>query len=222
MSKIAFLTTIFPMKKEFLNDFFTSLENQTVTNFDVILVNDGFENFEEIKENYKNLNIIELPYTDTIAKNREFGINWCKKNGYDLLIFGDSDDCFEKNRVEVSLKLLQEYNVVVNDVTLFNEKGTIVEKYFSNRLSNYFEFDFNFIKDKNICGFSNSAINLGVLDEVKFSEDLKIVDWYFYKYLLKKTKAVFTNDTITYYRQHGSNLLGLKDYKKFKFWHERD
>ena len=219
--RVAFLTIIFPMKNSFLFDFFDSLSNQTYKNFDIIVINDGYENFEKIKLNYQ-LNIIEVKYSSTIAKNREFGINWCKKNGYDIIVFGDSDDYFANNRVEVSLKLLQKYNVVVNDVTLFNENRIIIEKYFSKRLSNYFKFSFNFIKDKNVCGFTNSAVNLAIMDEIKFDKHLKIVDWYFYKNLLKKTKAIFTNDTVTYYRQHNSNLLGLKDYKKFKFWHEKD
>jgi len=220
--KTAFLTTIFPMEKKFLIDFFNSLTIQTYKNFDVIVVNDGFDNFDDIKKEYKNLNIIELVCKKSIAKNREFGINWCKQNAYEVLIFGDSDDYFEKNRVEVSLDLLKNYNVVVNDVILFNESGIIIKNYFSERLNNYFEFDYDFIKDKNICGFSNSAIKLSLIDEVRFDKNLKIVDWYFYKNLLKKTKAIFTNDTITYYRQHNNNLIGMENYKNFKFWHEKD
>lgn len=220
--KIAFLTTIFPMKEEFLYDFFDSLKKQTYKSLDIIVVNDGFKKFDNIKNFYKELNITELKYQNTIAKNREFGINWCIKNGYDILIFGDSDDYFEKNRIEISLKLLKKYDIVVNDVTLFNENGIIIKKYFSKRLSDYFEFDYNFLRDKNICGFSNSTVNLKIVDEVKFDKDLKIVDWYFYKNLLTKTKAVFTNETVTYYRQYTNNLLGLKEYKKFKFWHEKD
>jgi len=220
--KTALLTTIFPIKKEFLVDFFNSLGSQTYKEFEIVVVNDGFKNFEEIKKEYKNLNVIELPYSNTPAKNREFGINWCKKNGYEILIFGDSDDYFEKDRIEVSLKRLEKYSVVINDVSLFNEDGIFIERYFSKRLKNYFEFDFDFIKDKNICGFSNSAVNLSLIDKIEFDRDLKIVDWYFYKSLLKKTKAIFTNDTVTYYRQYSNNLIGLKDYKNYRFWHEKD
>ena len=48
--KIAFLTTVFPMKTEYLYDFFDSLQKQTYKKFNIIVVNDGYENFEEIKK----------------------------------------------------------------------------------------------------------------------------------------------------------------------------
>ena len=92
IQKIAFLTTIFPMKREYIYDFFNSLEQQTYKAFDIIVVNDGFENFEEIKKEYETLNIIELKYSNTPARNREHGINYCINNRYDIIIFGDSDD----------------------------------------------------------------------------------------------------------------------------------
>lgn len=41
--------------------------------------------------------------------------------------------------------------------------------------------------------------------------DLAAVDWYFFTLLLLKNKiAIFTNETVTYYRQHSQNLVGLK------------
>ena len=46
--KIAFLTTIFPMEEEYLKDFFNSLLQQTYKEFDILVVNDGYENFENL------------------------------------------------------------------------------------------------------------------------------------------------------------------------------
>ena len=208
---VAFLTTIFPIKKEILYDFFNSLEKQTYKEFDLIVVNDGFEGFGEFKKKYNSLNIIELKHSNTPAKNREYGINWCINNGYDILIFGDSDDYFESNRVEVSIKKLKHYDIVVNDLTLFNEKKIISEKYFSNRLSNNQIIDFNFIKEKNIFGFTNTALKVKALDKsVSFDENIIAVDWFLFTLLLLKGKtAIFTNETVTYYRQYDKNLIGL-------------
>lgn len=106
-NKIAFLTTVFPKNKNFLPDFFNSLENQSFKNFDVIVVNDGLKNFQNYKKNFKKLNIIDINKSSTPIKNREIGINYCIKNKYDILIFGDSDDYFKKNRVEESLELFK-------------------------------------------------------------------------------------------------------------------
>jgi hypothetical protein len=219
--KIAFLTTIFPMEDEFLNDFFNSLENQTFKKFDVIVVNDNYENFKIIKDKYKNLNIIELKFSNTPAKNREFGINWCKENGYNVLIFGDSDDCFSENRVEKSIQLLEKRNVIVNDLTLFDKKGIIIEKYFSHRIKNNSVIDYEFIKNKNICGLSNTAINLDIVNKkVEFPKDIIAVDWYLFKSLLKNYNALFTNEIVTYYRQYENNTIGLKNDGNFLFWWE--
>lgn len=219
MNKIAFLTTVFPMEKLYLYDFFDSLENQSFSGFDVIIINDGYKNFEEIKSVYsKYLNIIELECSNTPAKNREYGINYCIENSYDILIFGDSDDYFKKNRVEKSLELLRSNDIVVNDLSLFDENGIHEEKYLSNRLRNLQLIDFEFIKDKNIFGLSNTAIKLYGLKKIIIPDDLIAVDWYFFTLLLfEGLEAIFTNETVSYYRQYQGNTIGFKDINEVSF-----
>ena len=48
--KIAFLTTIYPIEDDYLYTFFDSLDGQTFKNFDLIVVNDGYLNFDKIKK----------------------------------------------------------------------------------------------------------------------------------------------------------------------------
>ena len=223
--KIAFLTTIFPMKRQFLIDFFNSLNNQTHDNFDVVVVNDGYSNFNEIKLKYGKLNIVELEYSNTPAKNREYGINYCIERKYDILIFGDSDDYFSNNRVELALEALNSNDIVVNDVSLFDNNGTYEDMYISNRLENDSKVNFNYIKNKNIFGLSNTALKINILSRVSFDKDLVAVDWHLYKGLLKNgCKAIFTNKAITYYRQHKDNTVGLQAIKGkyYLWWEQRD
>ena len=209
--KIAFLTTIFPMDKTYLYDFFNSLQKQTYQNFGVIVVNDGYTNLEEFIREFKSLSIIELQHSDTPAKNREFGINYIRENNYDVLIFGDSDDYFDTNRIQLSIDLLNDFDVVVNDLTLFDEQNGIYnKKYISNRIKDATKIEFDFIKDKNIFGLSNTAVNVSILDNIHFDKDLIAVDWYLYStLLLRNKKAIFTNKTITYYRQYANNTIGI-------------
>ena len=208
--KVAFLTTVFPMEIEYLLDFFNSLERQTYQYFDVVVVNDGYVGFEDIINQYPEINIIELKYSDTRAKNREYGINYVINNHYDILIFGDSDDYFKENRVEISLIKLLEYDIVINDLSLFNGDDIFSRHYISNRISNNTEIDLEFIKDKNIFGMSNSAIKLGKLEEISFDKELIAIDWYLFSILLiKGDKALFTTETETFYRQHGENIIGM-------------
>ena len=223
MKNVAFLTTIFPMKEQFLIDFFDSLNRQTYDKFDVVVVNDGYDNFYDVKMKYQNLSIVELPYSDTPAKNREYGINYCIDNKYDILIFGDSDDYFSDNRITKSIKLLSSHDIVVNDLTTFDKTGILHDKYISNRIENNLIINYNFIKDKNIFGMTNTAINLNILNKVKFDDSLIAVDWFMFKDLLKLGhKAIFTNEIISYYRQHFDNTIGLREVGgKYPLWWEK-
>jgi glycosyltransferase involved in cell wall biosynthesis len=214
MNKVAFYTTIFPMKKEYLEDFFESIKNQTYKEFDLIIVNDGFEDFETFLKKFNELEIIELKGNGNIAHNREIGIKYCIEHNYDFLIFGDSDDYFQSNRIEISLKYLIEGNcdIVVNDLTLFST-NVIEDKYISNRIENNVEIEFDFIRNKNIFGLSNTAIKVKSLDDkINIPSEIQVVDWYLFSFLLlKNKKAKFTNETISFYRQYNNNLVGLKE-----------
>ena len=224
LNKVSFLTTVFPGNKNFLIEFFNSLKDQTFKNFDVIVINDGYDDFEKVKKKYNDvLNIIEIKYSNLPKKNKEYGINYCIENKYDILIFGDSDDYFGNNRIEKSIDLLKKYDIVVNDLVLFDQKGVIVNKYFSNRLKNLDLVNYEFIKDKNVFGLSNTAIKLENILKVNFDNCREIIDWYLFKKLLKQgLKAVFTNETISYYRQHQNNIIGLKSQNKsYKLWWEK-
>jgi len=217
-SKIAILTTIFPMEEQYLEEFLSSLENQTFKEFEIIVVNDGYREFNKLKNKYKNLTFIELHYSDTHAKNREYGINYAITNGYDILIFADSDDYFKENRVAVNIEKLKNYDIVINDLSLFYDKSCYEKMYLSNRLKNNSNIELNFILDKNIFGMSNSAIKLRGLERIEFHKSLIAIDWYFFSYLLiKGLKAVFTNETETFYRQYKDNIIGMGKITKDKF-----
>ena len=209
-SNTVFLTTIFPEIERYLGDFFISLEKQTEKDFDILVINDGFKDFNNYTRRFSNLNIIDIEVRRSPAKNREAGINFAIELGYKYIIFGDSDDYFSHNRVDISLKMLNDYDIVVNDLTLFDEKGVISKKYISNRIKNNSEINIEFIKIKNIFGLSNTAIKVGELKHIKFDRELIAVDWHLFSLLLLQgKKAIFTNKVETFYRQYSSNTVGL-------------
>ena len=223
MSNIAFLTTIFPQNKKYLKSFFDSLMTQTYKDFDLIVVNDNLKNLYYYKELYSDINIININSCKTPAKNREIGINYCIDQKYEALVFGDSDDYFKNNRIKKSLEILRKADVVVNDLSLFNNNGVYENYYLSNRLKNLDKVDIEFIKDKNIFGMSNTAIKLKKIKKVSFNDKIVAVDWFFFKKLLKKgLKAIFTNETESFYRQHKNNTIGLKiRNNKYYLWWEK-
>lgn len=207
-----FFTTIYPTSEKYLDTFFYSLMLQTYKDFDVLVVNDGVDNFQSYIKNYLGLNIIEFLASGSPSKNREIGINKALKLGYKYIIFGDCDDYFSDNRVSVCLDKLKDYDIVVNDLTLFNVSDVFNKKYISNRFKDNTEIHFENIKDKNFFGLSNTALNLDVIEKVDFDVDLVAVDWYFFTILLlKENRAIFTNECITFYRQYENNTVGIND-----------
>jgi len=217
--KIAFLTTIFPIDKSYIFDFFDSLMAQTRKDFDLIVVNDGYMNFEEIKCLYSNLKIIEIPSAGAIAKNRECLINYAKNNGYDIAIFGDIDDFFSNDRIKRSVDGLKQADIVVNELTAIRDGKVVLENIYSPRIYNNKAIKFEFIKEKNIFGLSNTAINLSCLPKslVRFPDELVAVDWYFYSTLLNSgLTAIFVNDIVTYYRQYSENTIGASSLTEIK------
>jgi hypothetical protein len=130
--------------------------------------------------------------------------------GYSVVVFGDSDDYFEKNRIEKSIELLESHDIVINDLSLFNAKGIYDCLYFSHRIKNNTIIDFDFILEKNIFGLSNTAIKLDLIDSINFDPSLVAVDWYLFSLLLLKARhAIFTNETQTFYRQYSDNTIGI-------------
>jgi hypothetical protein len=212
MRKFAFLTTIYPIDERYITDFFHSLINQTDTDFDLIILNDDYLEFSALKKQYSGLSIIELKSANNIALNRERLIKYAIDNNYCFALFGDIDDYFESNRVQVSKSLLEASDIVVNDLTSFSSVGVINEKILSSRIVNNSVITLDFILEKNIFGLSNTAIKLDGLQsqDIMFSPDIVAVDWYFFStLLLQGRRAVFTSDTVTYYRQHDSNTVGI-------------
>lgn len=210
--KTAVLTTIFPVKEAYAHDYFASLARQSVQGFDVVLVNDGFGDLSALKAQYPQLNIIELESAGGIAKNREQMCQFALNNQYDVAIFADIDDYSSDNRVAHSLRLLADYDVVVNDLTSFNDTEQLQSQILSKRVADGDEITLEFIRDKNLCGLSNTAMRLTdvAAETLRFPSDLVAVDWYLFSTLLCQSKrAVFTNQAVTYYRQHQANTVGI-------------
>lgn len=210
--KIAFLTTVFPTDSSYVIEFFESLSKQTLKHFDVIVLNDGYADFDKIKKQFHFLSIIELPAAGSIAKNRQAQIQFAKINHYDIAVFGDIDDIFSENRIEKSVKALKNADIIVNDLTSIKDGNIIDKQIYSRRLTDQQLIPFDFIKDKNVFGMSNTAVNLKVvpLALIQFSDELIAVDWFFFSLLLLNgAKALFVADSLTFYRQYDANVIGI-------------
>jgi hypothetical protein len=211
--KTGVLAVIFPMDIAYIYQYFDSLCAQSYTDFDVIVINDGYVNLESILRKYASLKISVQNYTNTPAKIREFGINYMIMNNYEVLIFTDVDDYIADNRVERVLSKLNNCDIVVNDLTLFNDAGILHENYISNRLANNTHIDIEYIRQKNLFGLSNSAVKITNLHPFSIPETITVADWYIFSYLLTLGMvAIFTTETNSFYRRHGSNQVEIGNY----------
>lgn len=209
-NEIVVLTTLFEQNLVYVNEFFFSLTNQTYKNFDLLVVNDGFCDLDTIIEKHSSLHIIELSGLGNVAKNRELLINKAIELGYVKAVFADFDDYFSFNRIFLLNKLLNDYDLIVNDLAIVSNGVVISEAYLTSAIENNKELYLEDILESNFFGMSNVAVKLSCVEKVSFDNELKAVDWFFFsKILLGGARAIYTDQCITYYRQHQSNLANI-------------
>ncbi len=214
MNDTIILTFTHPFAEPYFGDFLKSCDKQTNKEFDLVIVNDGLASLHSMVEKHPTLNITIKDFKGTISENRLYGLNYIKRKGYKYIILADSDDFFSANRVQKTINILYNNEIVANDFALINIHGDILDThYISHRLKNGDIIDFESIKDKNILGFSNSAFRAEIIPKhLSIPGDIAVVDWYFYTILLHAGhKAIFSNEMITYYRQYDANMIGINN-----------
>jgi hypothetical protein len=225
-SKICIFSVVHPGSLKYLPEYLDSLKCQTVTCFDVFLVNDSCDIsiLNKIVDSYHayfNLSIFD--YSSTHFANRLVGLGQLSERGYEIILFCDSDDILSCDRVEKSIIAHQKYNIVIGDLIPFafginNSLNT--EGLWKDRIGADKIIDASFFSDKNIAGFGNTSIKTSILDGVSFKDVNPLApDWFFFNSLIEKTGEIYFSSVIlTYYRQHDYNIAGTAKYtpKKLK------
>jgi glycosyltransferase involved in cell wall biosynthesis len=213
--KFAFATVIYPEALKFLPNFLKSLRGQTYQNFHLVIVNDGCDEKDIVIEGL-DFNIV--PGGKSITENREILINAVLDQKFEWVIFGDSDDFFDSNRIEVIDEYSKDYDLISNDIIPV-EGDKIWNPQFQKILGNFSEIATVFIRDKNLFGFSNTACRTEYIKNKSIPSEIIAVDWFlFAKAIQSGAKACFTAKTCTYYRQWEENIIGIikTDIKQIK------
>ncbi len=204
--------TVYPGIEKYISDYFLSLNNQSMNEFDVLIANDGLSEFEITLDSNKHL-CKSLNVNGTISSNRRNVISHAIEMGYKKIVFTDCDDTFEQNRIEVLCELLGRNAVVVNDLDLTNEDGIQqTTKYFSQRFNDADKINENMIRTGNIMGLSNTAVCIEALNDIPalIEGDSIAFDWYLWACVFQSgIDALFTSKTSTKYRVYGKNTAGL-------------
>ena len=209
--KTLLVSFVYPKIKQYLKDFFISLDNQTFEEFDTIIFNDNFtENLRnygydgKIMYNSEKLNIFEV---------RKLIIDYSNKNKYDLLIFADADDVMAKDRVEIIIKSYEDnVSFFYNDLYLLSNRST---DFFKGKLPHRIT-DLNKIKEYNFLGMSHTALNMKkekeILKKMPITNKMIAFDWYIHSYILLKGGSGKKVNTKTYYRTYDHNTAGFPNY----------
>lgn len=209
---IVVVGAVYPGIKLFLDDYLNSLESQTNDEFDLLIVNDGFKGLDYLLEK-RSLNWICENVAGSISLNRRILINKALEMGYRKIIFTDTDDTFEANRVEVLNNMLDKNPVIVNDLDITDIEGNeLIKRYFSKRYSEAEMISNDYLFKGNLMGFSNTAVQSEVFQGIPSLQSGEAIafDWYLWSsVLLFGHKARFTSETSTKYRNYGNNIAGL-------------
>lgn len=208
----AVLGVVFKKNEKFIDKYLSSLEKQSYRDFDLILINDGFEGLDRYTSKYE-LSVRVWEYTNTPAKIRQYAINRIKKERYRYVVFTDSDDFYAQNRIQICVSLLKKHDIVVNDLTTVSQKEKVLSQaYFSKRFRDGAMIGPEDLQCGNMLGFSNTGLRVSCLKErISFPKKMISADWFFFANLLNQgRKAIFTNKTISFYRLYGDNVAGLQ------------
>ncbi|MEX0997209.1 MAG: hypothetical protein WDZ45_09200 [Flavobacteriaceae bacterium] len=219
MSKITLTTFVYPLAVPYLGQLINCINNQTVLPDEVLVFNDGLlgaeSYFEKLNIDFKIIEACGSPF-----KIRTQAFEYLEKNNTDIIVFQDSDDLMQQNRIEVVEKKLNRCDMVVNDLSFMNQDGELYCKnIWEKRLPNDFTFEADFISNKNIVGLGNTSILKKSLQgfQLKLPKtDLIVADWFIFFQLMfkKKIKAIFTSETTTFYRQYSENISTMSENNK--------
>ncbi len=219
---ISIIVPIYNTEK-YLHQCLDSILNQTYTNFEVLLVNDGSTDSsrmicQEYVERDSRFRYIEKD-NGGVASARNLGL---ERSGGAYITFIDSDDWVESNHLEALLKGIKENNadIAVSKHKSFNtEDGLFYFPAYSNQNQNDL-----CIKKKQICPFlelfpklnslthdfaciasklfkKSLTQNLFLDEKLQQSEDLD----YFFKLYLRAESVVYIDEVTYIYVQHGQN-----------------
>ena len=197
---------IYPGVEKYMKDYCNSLKIQDTSEFDILILNDKYD--ESFPLNDNRITILNIENNLTPPEIRMLGIKHAINNNYKYIIFSDTDDYFSSNRISASKEKLIKYDFVYNNYILIDSSGDIINKY----CSSYFKIrrkniSISDIIDKNIIGFGNSGVKVKKLDNLYIPKEILAVDWWIYSILLLNScKGSYIPEAINYYRQHENNL----------------
>lgn len=197
----------------FLNETLTSVYNQSYTDWECIIINDGStDNTEQIANQWVHKEArFKYFYKNNggLSNARNLGLE--KAEG-EYLMFLDSDDCIHKDKISKSITLItsKKFDIVISDFRMFKTDVSNLKPAFCNLSEQQFSFEsilldwdtkFNF--PPHCCVFSSH-----LFENLRFNETLKAKeDWFMWIGVFSKNpKLEFINEPLAFYRKNPKSM----------------
>ncbi|UHG94868.1 glycosyltransferase family 2 protein (plasmid) [Spirosoma oryzicola] len=189
----------------FIEEQVKSILSQLSLDDELIVSDDGSSDTTlAIIESFNDSRIRIVPsrrYKST-AKNFENSLRYAEGN---FIILSDQDDIWYPNKIDAVLGILVDYDLVLTDCRVVDNKGkTMYDSFFNIRKS-----QLGFCKNlwKNSYMGCCMAFKRNVLNYVlPFPEHIYYHDWWIGLMVELKGKPYLYNQPLIYYRRHGANM----------------
>ena len=212
--------------EKFLREQLESIFAQTVPADEIVICDDGSnDNTLKILEEYQNRfpEILKIYQNETnlgFSKNFEKAIYLCTK---DIIITSDQDDIWKINKIEETLNFFTEnpdFEAVFNDLEIVDEQLKTLEPSYLNWKNFSYDFISKEIENRHLfvplvmqgsfvlgCAL---AIKKDALQKYQLKDFEVAHDYLIAQKLTFKNKLGFIPKTLSFYRQHESQVCGLK------------
>lgn len=205
---------------EWLNESLLSVFNQTYSNWECIIINDGStDKSEEIAKVWVNKDSRFRYYYQKnkgVSAARNFGLEKAKGN---YIQFLDADDVIDCKKIELSLKTLKESNdknakILISNFRMFRGNSNYSTEPYCHLNARLFNFEsvlYHWNETFSIpihCGFFDASL----FESIRFPENLTAQeDWVVWVKLFKlNIKAIFLNKPLALYRRNPSSRTMTK------------
>jgi glycosyltransferase involved in cell wall biosynthesis len=205
--RVACLTVTYPGVEEYLADFIGAFRRQTHGAAELVIMNDGLTDIQELLDHFKLHNVQIEDISGTPAQNRLAGLQLCASRGFDLIVCADADETMAPDRIQNVMEYFQanpDADLVYNNAQYQDSHGRFSLN-FKPRLQWQDLLDFN------VLGYGAMNLRSGLVDFFVNEADTRAVafDWWLgMVYLLHHEGVDFLADTYNIYRKHPANFVG--------------
>lgn len=216
MGEIAVFSVVYSGVEPYIPEFLSSLSKQTDKDFTLFLINDGLVDIDIFLKKV-DLDVKIIKKSGLPAELRKFGIEWIVSEGAKKIIFADADDYFANNRIEMSKKISDDYDLICNELLLvgqdFPKPIPMLGKFFENKT----EINKDHIAAGNCMGLTNTTLCTESIPSCfgLIPDSVIAFDWALFAMCIHAgARTVFTNETKTYYRQHINNTASVQSFSE--------